>query len=100
MASGTETKRGTRTKSDGKTQSDLAKRWNVILWNDDVNQMAYVVHVLRRIFGHSEEQATRLMLEAHHTGKTVVATEERERAELHAAQLHGFGLQATIARAE
>jgi ATP-dependent Clp protease adaptor protein ClpS len=36
------------------------------------------------------------MLEVHHKGKAVVATEERERAELHVAQLHGFGLQATL----
>jgi ATP-dependent Clp protease adaptor protein ClpS len=97
--------------TDAKTEKDVqldreedsrAKQdrpWNVILWNDHVNMMAYVVFVLQRIFGYSQEQAAGLMLEAHHNGKAVVATEARERAELHAAQLHGFGLQATIARA-
>ena len=97
--------------TDSKTEKDVQldreeesrvgqdRPWNVILWNDHVNMMAYVVFVLQRVFGFSQTQATELMREAHHKGKAVVATEERERAELHAAQLHGFGLQATIARA-
>jgi ATP-dependent Clp protease adaptor protein ClpS len=100
MTSGTETQRTTKPRAAQKSEVEPARLWNVVLWNDDVNQMAYVVHVLRRIFGYSQEQAAALMLEAHNTGKTVVATEERERAEVHVVQLHGFGLQATIARAE
>ncbi len=100
MISGTETRRTTKPRTVDKSKIEPARLWNVVLWNDDINQMAYVVHVLRRIFGYSQEQATALMLDAHKTGKTVVATEERERAEVHAVQLHGFGLQATIARAE
>jgi len=99
MGTGSQTKRRTRTKGDEKPKAEPGRLWNVILWNDDVNQMTYVVFVLQRIFGHSRELATQLMLEAHTHGKAVVATEERERAELHATQLHAFGLQATIARA-
>ena len=72
--------------------------WNVIVWNDPVTLMSYVVLVFRRLFGHDQETATRLMLQVHNEGKAVVATQPREQAEVSVAQLHAFGLQATLAR--
>ena len=72
--------------------------WNVIVWNDPVTLMSYVVLVFRRLFGHDQETATRLMLQVHTEGKAVVATQPREQAEVSVAQLHAFGLQATLAR--
>lgn len=77
-----------------------APLWDVIVWNDPVNLMTYVVFVLQRIFGYNRALATKLMLEVHRLGRSIVATEEREKAELHVHQLHGYGLQATIARHE
>lgn len=76
----------------------LAPLWDVLVWNDPVNLMTYVVFVLQRIFGYNTPLATKLMLEVHHQGKSIVATEPREKAELHVSQLHGYGLQATIRR--
>ena len=32
--------------------------WNVVVWNDPVNLMEYVVYVFRKLFGHSPEEAT------------------------------------------
>ena len=86
------------TKPDIDTDStdDLAPLWDVIVWNDPVNLMTYVVFVFQRIFGFNRELATKLMLEVHHAGKSLVATEPREKAELHLSQLHGYGLQATM----
>ena len=72
--------------------------WNVIVWNDPVTLMSYVVLVFRRLFGHDQETATRLMLQVHHEGKAVVASQPREQAEVSVARLHAFGLQATLAR--
>lgn len=80
------------------TRGDLAPLWDVIVWNDPVNLMTYVVFVLQRLFGYNTALATKLMLEVHHRGKSVVATEPREKAELHVSQLHGYGLQATMRR--
>ena len=77
---------------------ELATPWDVIVWNDPVNLMTYVVFVLQRVFGHNNALATKLMLEVHHQGRSIVASEEREQAEHHVAQLHGYGLHATIAR--
>lgn len=73
--------------------------WHVVVWNDPITLMSYVVLVLRRLFGYDHEHATRLMLQIHHEGKAVVATQPREQAEVSVARLHAFGLQATLARA-
>ena len=72
------------------------KPWLVIVWNDPVNLMSYVVYVLQKLFGYSREKATRLMLQIHHEGKAVVSDGNREKAEADVARLHGHGLWATI----
>ena len=72
--------------------------WNVVVWNDPITLMSYVVLVFRRLFGYDHETATKLMLQVHHEGRAVVATQPREQAEVSVARLHAFGLQATLAR--
>ncbi len=72
--------------------------WNVIVWNDPITLMTYVVLVLRRLFGYDHVTATTLMLQVHEEGKAIVATQPREQAEVSVARLHAFGLQATLAR--
>lgn len=72
--------------------------WLVVVWDDPVNLMTYVTMVLRRVFGYSRAHAEQLMLRVHNEGRAVVAAEPREQAELHVAQLHGYGLQATLER--
>jgi len=72
--------------------------WSVLVWDDPITLMSYVVLVLRRLFGYDFETATRLMLQVHHEGKAVVATQQREQAEVSVSQLHGFGLQATLTK--
>lgn len=72
--------------------------WDVIVWDDPVNLMSYVVFVFRRVFGYPEAVARKLMLEVHEHGRSLVASEPRERAETYVAQLHGYGLQATMER--
>ncbi|MGH9121892.1 MAG: ATP-dependent Clp protease adapter ClpS [Acidimicrobiales bacterium] len=81
------------------TSSDLRDPgWAVVVWNDPITLMSYVVLVFRRLFGYDFPTATRLMLQVHHEGKAVVATQPREQAEVSVSQLHAFGLQATLAR--
>jgi ATP-dependent Clp protease adaptor protein ClpS len=70
--------------------------WNVVVWNDPVNLMDYVVWVLRKLFGHSEEEATRLMLLVHNEGRAVVSSGRRELAEMDCYRLHQHGLWATL----
>ncbi len=72
--------------------------WNVLVWNDPITLMSYVVLVLRKLFGYDHTTATTLMLQVHEEGRAVVATQPREQAEVSVARLHAFGLQATLAR--
>ena len=86
------------TGADRKESDRRDRPWQVVVWNDPVTLMSYVVFVFRRLFGYDLTTATRLMLQVHTEGKAVVATEPRERAEVAVAQLHAHGLQATLAR--
>ncbi|CAN5261071.1 ATP-dependent Clp protease adapter ClpS [soil metagenome] len=80
--------------TETRVEEDLP--WQVVVWNDPVNLMDYVVWVLRRLFGHSIEEATRLMLAVHNEGRATVAQGPREQAEMDAYRLHQHGLWATI----
>ena len=73
-----------------------AEVWKVVVWNDPVNLMEYVVFVLRKLFGHSKEKATQLMLAVHNEGRAIVADGPREKAELDCYRLHHHGLWATM----
>ena len=70
--------------------------WIVIVWNDPINLMSYVVYVFQKLFGYSKEKATRLMLDVHHRGKAVVSSGPREKAEFDVYRLHDAGLWATM----
>jgi ATP-dependent Clp protease adaptor protein ClpS len=70
--------------------------WIVLVWNDPINLMSYVVFVFQKLFGYSKEKATELMLDVHHKGRAVVSTGSREKAELDVFRLHEHGLWATL----
>ncbi|MCD1145654.1 ATP-dependent Clp protease adapter ClpS [Kocuria sp. LUK] len=88
---------GTETEGTTGLAPDLP--WNVVVWDDPVNLMSYVTWVFRSYFGYPEERARALMLEVHHSGRSVVASGSLEEAETHTAALHGFGLWATFEQA-
>ena len=88
------------TETETLTKVDLDSPWNVVVWDDPVNLMSYVVYVLQKVFGYNRSLARKLMLEVHNEGKSLVATEDREQAELHVHQLHTYGLQATLRKAD
>jgi len=77
---------------------ETAKPWVVIVWNDPVNLMSYVVFVFQKLFGYSKEKATKLMLDVHHKGKAAVSSGNREKAETDVSRLHAHGLWATMER--
>jgi len=83
-------------KTEQKIKEAFEKSWNVIVWNDPVNLMSYVVFVFMKVLGFTKEKATRHMLEVHHGGRSVVATETREKAEFYHHQIQSFGLSVTI----
>jgi ATP-dependent Clp protease adaptor protein ClpS len=70
--------------------------WVTIVWNDPVNLMSYVTHVLMELFGYSRTRAHELMLDVHHKGRAVVSSGTREQMEHDVARLHAKGLWATL----
>ncbi|TAG28901.1 MAG: Clp protease ClpS [Verrucomicrobia bacterium] len=70
--------------------------WRVIVLNDPVNSMSYVVLVFRRVFGFAEPRARRHMLEVHEQGRSVVWSGLREQAELYAFALQQWHLTAIL----
>jgi ATP-dependent Clp protease adaptor protein ClpS len=70
--------------------------WIVIVWNDPINLMSYVTLVFQKLFGYSRAKATKLMLEVHNDGKSVVSSGTREKAEHDVSRLHAHGLWATM----
>lgn len=80
-------------------QSAPPEPWQVVVWDDPVNLMNYVVRVFRTYFGYSRERATTLMLAVHNEGHAVVASGPRETMEAHARAMHDYGLWATVRKA-
>src|SRR5437773_1638328 len=92
----TETLRDISEHTKEKVESAFEKNSNVIVWNDPVNLMTYVVFVFMKVLAFPREKATKHMLQVHHDGKSCVATETREKAELYHQQLQGYGLTVTL----
>ncbi|GAA4266522.1 ATP-dependent Clp protease adapter ClpS [Frondihabitans peucedani] len=74
--------------------------WVTLVWDDPVNLMSYVSYVFRTYFGFERKEAERLMMQVHTKGRAVVATGAREQMELHVEALHGYGLWATVSKAD
>ncbi len=64
--------------------------YNVILENDDHHSFGFVVEVLRKALGYSEERAHQLTKQADTSGRAVVWTGPKEVAELKADQIRTF----------
>ena len=85
-------------KTDTKEDTSLDVPWRVIVLNDPVNLMNYVVMVFRKVLGFDENKATRHMREVHENGRSVVWSGNRERAENYAYQLQHWRLQTMLER--
>lgn len=90
----------TKTSTDPRTESATALAtagvWKVVVLNDPVNLMSYVVLVFKKVFGFDESTARRHMLEVHELGRSVVWMGLREQAEHYAFVLHQWHLTAII----
>lgn len=80
------------------TETVLAPQgpWRVVVINDPVNTMSYVVLVFRKVFGFSEALASKHMMEVHERGRSVVWSGLREQAELYAFALQQWHLTAVL----
>ena len=87
----------TETEKSTRQRARLLPPYKVILFNDDYNDMDFVVAVLLQTINNlSQQEAERIMLTAHLTGSAVVVVCPKEIAEYYQERLLGYGLTATI----
>lgn len=86
----------TETETDTATLTRVGRPWNVVVHDDPVTLMEYVTKVFMEVFAYPHAKAQELMLEVHQTGRSVVWTGARERAEGHVQKLQGRHLIATL----
>lgn len=88
------------TEQDSRTVADYLPPYSVILHNDEVHSMDYVIaSLLKSVSSLTTEEAMSIMLDAHNEGKAVVITCPFERAELYRDRIRTFGLAAAIEKA-
>lgn len=75
-------------------------RYHVILMDDDDHTYEYVIEMLRRLFGHTPEQAFQFASEVDTTGRVILDTTTLERAELKRDQIISFGRDWRLARCQ
>ena len=73
------------------SQTQRQPPYAVILHDDPLNTMPFVVAVLRKVFSYETEKCVKLMMEAHETGRSIIWTGALEVAELKAEQVHSCG---------
>ncbi|SRR6266567_7440778 len=78
-------------------RTKLLPPYKVILFNDDYNEMNYVVAaLLHAVNSLTQPEAEHIMLIAHLTGSAVVVVCPKEIAEYYQERLLSYGLTATI----
>ena len=83
-------------------ETALAPPWKVILLNDEVTTVEFVISLLLKIFRKERAEAVRLTWEIHYTGSALVTVTTLERAELYLEQVRslarprGYPLTATM----
>ncbi|NLK66192.1 MAG: ATP-dependent Clp protease adaptor ClpS [Campylobacteraceae bacterium] len=89
-------------KTEEKVKIFLASFYNVILHNDDVTTMDFVVEILSDIFDKPLDEAVKVMLDIHNNGSAVCGTYTQEIAltkqnqVLTSAKRAGFPLKCTV----
>lgn len=91
-----------QSKTEGSPASQTATEleheglWRVVVLNDPVNLMSYVVLVFKKVFGFDESTARKHMLEVHEQGRSVVWSGVREKAEAYAFTLQQWHLTTVL----
>lgn len=88
----------THTSPEGQSATALRPEgvWRVVVLNDPVNLMSYVVLVFKKVLGFDESTARKHMLEVHEQGRSVVWSGLREKAEAYVFTLQQWHLTAVL----
>src|SRR4051812_43682225 len=80
-----------RADTDQATQTRRQPPYNVVILNDEEHTFEYVIALLTKVFRHSLSTAEGLTWKIHSTGRAIVYTTHREKAELKRDQILGWG---------
>jgi ATP-dependent Clp protease adaptor protein ClpS len=84
------------------SQTELEPRYRVIIHNDDVTPMDFVVYILKQIFFVTGPAAVEIMFEAHYMGSAYVQTLPKNEAQARIARaqfasgIEGYPLHFTM----
>ena len=81
---------------DTQTSEEISPPWQVVILNDPVNLISFVILVVSRVFGYSEDKAIQITMDVHEKGKAIAWTGEREKAEMYVQQLQSHQLLAKM----
>lgn len=76
--------------------------WRVLIHNDDVTPMGFVIQILKDVFDHDNENSVRLMFKAQSMGSAVVGrylksiADSKKEAVHFASRRAGYPLKATV----
>lgn len=80
-----------KSKTDQETRTRRQPPYHVVILNDEEHSFDYVIELLRKLFAHPLATAQELTLMIHQTGRAIVLTAHREKAELKREQVLAYG---------
>jgi ATP-dependent Clp protease adaptor protein ClpS len=87
----------TKPKPSAKVQPRHLPPYHVVLLNDDDHTLEYVIEMLQALFGHPPEKGLQLGQQVDRTGRAIVYTTHKEKAELKRDQITAWGADRRIA---
>ena len=86
--------------SESKTERKNSPLYKVILHDDPVNTVEFVVLTVQKVMGYGQERSIQITLEVHNTGSSVVTVCDLEPAEHYCECFKSAGLTSTIEKDE
>ena len=80
-----------KTRPDQRKQTKKLPPYNVVLLDDDDHSYEYVITMLADLFAYPPEKGFQLAEEVDSTGRVIVMTTHKEKAELKRDQILGYG---------
>ena len=78
--------------------TELAKRYHLVLLDDDDHSYAYVVEMLGRLFGYGKEKAFAIAAMVDGQGRAMVETADYDRVSRDQRRIHDYGPDPRIER--
>ena len=85
---------------DESTESvtELAKRYHLVLLDDDEHSYAYVIEMLGRLFGYGKEKALAIAAMVDSQGRAILETDAYDRVRRDQQRVHSYGPDPRIER--